>query len=294
MRCTAIVPAYLAENTIARTLRSLVEDNADAIERVIVVCSPGDSTSEIARRFDGVDVVAACERLSAGRARAVGREQAPSARLLMFVDADSALDAGAVGTLIDALDARGLDAVGAAIVREGGGGVAWLRHLLEFKESEVGVPAANPPMLPSAAFLCRADVYDRAGGFPDLWPGEDLVLCGRLRAAGARLAKIDSAVARHLHPDGLGTFLAHQRRLGATSARARLEVDMPGRVFVARPWLVPLLVAARAGRGVAWVARYRRRELGRFAALAPIYLAGLASWGLGFASAAVRGMGERT
>ena len=58
---------------------------------------------------------------------------------------------------------------------------------------------------------------------------------------------------------------------------------MKGSVFVGRTWLLPVLMFGRALRAVLWLARFRPRELPRFAALFPLYLSGLGAWILGFA-----------
>src|SRR6185503_18194400 len=130
--CTAIVPGWNAEATIARTLDSLVNGNADAIARVVVVVSGSDRSAAVARTFPGVEVVELGERASAGRARNAGRALARDAELLLFVDADCALERGSAATLIEAVNARGLAAAGASIMGQGGGAVGCMRHLLEF------------------------------------------------------------------------------------------------------------------------------------------------------------------
>jgi hypothetical protein len=55
-----------------------------------------------------------------------------------------------------------------------------------------------------------------------------------------------------------------------------------GTVFVARPWLAPVILAGRFARAVAWLVRYRPRSLAYFAWLSPLYLAGLGAWTFGF------------
>jgi GT2 family glycosyltransferase len=282
-----VVPAWRAAGTIARTLRSLVRDNGEAVERIVVVVSDDDGTARIAREFDRVETVILSERATAGRARNVGRAHAHGARRLLFVDADCALAAGSARTMIERLEAGDLAAVGAAIIGEGGGAVGWLRHLLEFKDSEPGVRAHAPRFLPSAALLVRAEAFDLVGGFPDMWPGEDLVFCGRLRRVGGRMEKVDGALASHLHPAALGEFLRHQVALGATAARARSIEPMRGSYFAARPWLAPALLVGRFARCLVWLGRYRPRALGRFAYLMPLYLLGLFAWTLGFAAEGV-------
>lgn len=281
-RCIAVVPAWRAEATLSRTLRSLLVENAGAVERVIVVGSSTDRCLDVARRWRDVEVVALPGRASAGRARNAGRQKAGACDLLLFVDADCTVGRGAVERLIGHLLARDLGAVGAAIAQDGDGSIAWVRHLLEFKEARPGVPGVSPRFLPSTVLLTRAGLFDACGGFPDMWPGEDLVLTRRMIEAGAHIEKVDAAVALHTHPEGLWNYLTHERRLGESAARARLMAGGEGLAFVGRVWLAPLLLCARAARALLWLARFQPAELPRFVSVLPLYLLGLAVWTLAF------------
>lgn len=265
----------------ARVARAVARDlEADALE-------PGPS--DLAERAPRVDIVEAGRRLTAGRARDVGRELAGDAETLLFVDADCRLPAGAVALLAEALDDDGRAAVGASVSSSGRPRiVAWLRHLLEFKDAEPGAGNGTPWLVPSAALLVRADALDRAGGFPDLYPGEDWVLCARLRELGLTVRRLDTVVVDHVHPPGWGRMFAHQYRLGLTSALARTMAALPGAAFARRPVLVPLLFAGRLGRGTLWMLTNRPRELPLFILLFPLYVAALATWTAGFAAGASR------
>ena len=282
---TAVVPAYDSRATLARTLDALLGDNGERVKRVVVVAS-GEGASRV-RDFERprVEVVVSCRRLSAGLARNLGAQivfgRNPEEDLVLFVDADCAPAPGAVARMMERL-AEGGDAVSARLLRDGGGVVAWLRHALEFKEAEAGHALW---FVPSATLLCRRRAFEKAGGFPDMWPGEDLVFCHRLHRAGSRVAIAANARSLHLHPRSWLALFRHQFRLGATSASARLQTGMPGSWFARRPLLSPLLFAGRAVRGLCW---YARRGLGEFLVfllLFPVYLAALAVWTAGFAAA---------
>ena len=283
MSCIAVVPAHRAGATIAATLESLICANGDFVARVIVVTSAGDRTAEVARRRAGVEVVEAPSRLSAGAARNLGRSIAgPGADLLLFVDADCELECSGAAALAAELERRGAAAVAARVQRRGGGVVAWLRHALEFKEAEGRLRASPQWLPPSTTMLCRASALDRSGGFPDLWPGEDLVLAHRMRARGDAVVLSETVRTHHRHPDGFGEMLAHQRRLGRTAAVARALTGMHGDAFVRRRYLVPLLLPARLLRGLAWFARSSMRDLLAAVALLPLYVIALGAWTLGF------------
>lgn len=281
MRCVAVIPAHRAEATIERTIRALRADSTAAPDRVVVVASPDDATASIAERL-GAEVLRTPSRLSAGAARNSGRLAAPEADLLLFVDADCALAPGALRVLRAGISERGLDAAGASVIAEPNRGVAWVRHLLEFKDAEPGCDPPWPSMTPSATLLCRASAFDAVGGFPDMWPGEDLVFCARMLRSGFRVRRLDGAVTVHRHPPGVIVMLRHQFVLGRTSAQARRSEAIVGVAGAASVAWVPLLFAGRAARAVRWLVRYHAADIPRFVALSPLYLAGLATWCAGF------------
>lgn len=247
-----------------------------------MVVSPGDETAVIAKRFEGVEVLELERRLEAGEARNLGRERAGRCDYLLFLDADCRVEAGTVETLFESLGEDGLGAVCARVLGEGGGVVGWLRHALEFKEVDVSAPGGRAEFLPSTCLLCRAGAFDRAGGFPRIWPGEDLVLSWHMRECGYGLRIDRTARVFHRHPQGFATMLRHQYRLGRGSARARLLTGMRGVFFARHPLLGCFLLAGRAFRGLAWFVRFRPAEIGLFLLLFPLYIAGLAVWTSGF------------
>ncbi|MFP6610255.1 MAG: glycosyltransferase family 2 protein [Deltaproteobacteria bacterium] len=282
-RATVVVPAWGAAATLSRTLDALIDGNGAAIDRIIVVASPGDASAKIAASYSAVTVLRPQHRLTAGAARNLGRTEAGDAKRLIFVDADCRLAPGAAAALLAALEAdQGLAAVAPALVRDGGGPLAWTRHALEFKEWGRDGPARPLVFVPSAVLACRPALLDRAGGFPDMWPGEDLVLCHRLVEQGLRLAILRQVVARHRHPTGLGTMLLHQYRLGYSSALARLQTGMKGVTLARVPLLAPLLLPARAVRALLWFTTCGIRGLPAFVLTLPLYLAGLVAWTVGF------------
>ena len=287
-RCAVVIPAHAAAATIARTLRALERESSDAeFDVPVVVASPADDTADVAERL-GAHVVRTPERLGAGAARNLGRRHAGNPDLVLFIDADCAPRPGALRSLRVALDSDRLDAVGASVVSEPAGAVAWVRHVLEFKDAEPGCEPAWPGFVPSATFLCRTQAFDAVGGFPDLWPGEDLVLCSRLLRAGFRVRRVDGAVTIHRHPSGVGKLLQHQHALGATSAHARRMTEIEGSSLVGRRGAAPLLFAGRTLRMGRWLVRHHPSDLPRAIGASPLYFAGLAAWCTGFARGQTR------
>lgn len=290
MRCVAVVPARRAEGTVAAAVLSLLHGNGAFVDRVIVVTAAGDPTARVVDRLaasnERVTLLAAPADRSAGAARNAGRS-ATDAGLLLFLDADCRLEDGGAARLAAALEAAGAAAVTARVLGEGGL-VARVRHMLEFKEA---ASLRLPPsrwLPPSTAMLCRAEAFDRVGGFPDLWPGEDLVFAQALRDLGLRVERCNDVAVTHRHPAGVAEMLAHQHRLGFTAAVARCTRTMPGSGFARRPWLATLLLPARAVRLAAWQAREGGAAAAWALVLSPLLAAGLVAWTAGFVKAAAR------
>ncbi len=282
-----MVPAYRAGDTIGRTLHALRMSRGIALDEVVVVCTRGDDSARVAVGFERVRVIEAPTRLSAGAARNLGACSLPDADVLMFVDADCAPRGDCLSDLLaELLDGRA-DLCAAMVSNAGPGLVAWLRHALEFKEADVGRPHGQADFVPSATMACRRDLFESVGGFPDMWPGEDLVFCHRVRTRGARVAFCERAVTEHVHPRGWRRMFRHQFDLGFTSAKARLVTGMRGAVFARFPIIAPLLVFGRAWRAMDWFFRYRRRDLPALVAAMPLYVLALGVWSAGFVSGSI-------
>lgn len=287
-----VVPAYRAATTIGRTLSSLLDQ---PVSQVVVVVSPGDRTAERVMCFErctrairsyDLQVLVAPQRLSAGAARNLGRTKATDSAWLFFLDADTAVEPGSIQRLLACARQRNLDVVSAAIDCEGRKIVSRVRHALEFKEAEGRGRPAVGWRLPSTALLVRASVFDRVEGFPDAWPGEDLIFDWDVEHSGARRAFEPQARVRHLHPSGIVEMLRHQRRLGRTAAWARCQRALPGSKLTGPGmWLSAirlLLGPARLVRGLGWYARYDRAALPLLTAGLPLWFAGACVWARGF------------
>jgi glycosyltransferase involved in cell wall biosynthesis len=287
-RCVAVVPAWRARATLAATLAALLDDNADSVERVVVVGTAADVADSEGAFGGRVRALVQSERRSAGAARNRGALAFPDSEYLLFCDADCRPEPGVVGRLLDVLEAEGLAATAASVVDDRPGVVSTLRHLLEFKEAE-GPAHVRSWFVPSATLVLRRSAWESVGGFPDLWPGEDLVLCARLAHRGLGYRRVVEAVTRHRHPPGLLRALAHQWALGRASARARAMEPMPGSGWSTRPWLAPALAPARLLRLWDFSLRQRRDRLPAVLALTPLLVVALTVWSAGYAWGARRG-----
>lgn len=254
-----------------------IADEARSPGHTIPRVQEADSISEL----PVVRIHHSADRLSAGAARNLGVSLSPPSDFLFFLDSDCTVKSKSLFILSQAMNHFSPVAVSAEIVAAGPF-PAWLRHLLEFKDFSPGA-SSRPGMIPSTAMLCRRPAFVATGGFPDMWPGEDLVLSARWHLDGHALNVVEGAIASHEHPPGLGRALRHQYGLGQTAAMARRMVEMPGSALLDSLWCIPLLFAGRALRGARWAMGRGAAETLRFTAWLPLYLVGLAIWTAGFA-----------
>lgn len=286
-RTSVVIPAYHAEATLGRVLAALEPQLEHGRREVIIVDSTGDGTVErLGREWPWVRVVALRARTLPGRARNLG-VRAARGELLAFLDADAVPEPDWLDELERALGPE-VDMVGGAVLN-GTPGSAWgtTSHLLEFldwlPDRDRQVPHAV-----TANLLVPSDVFERAGGFrEDLWPGEDTLFTFVAGAAG-RLGFAPSSRVVHLNRTERLQVLRHQRRLGESFVAVCATAPLGGH-RLARPWLAPVAVLARAH----WLLIRARADPALRAEMmrhAPRLIAGLAAWGVGVAGS---GSGRR-
>ncbi len=226
--------------------------------------------------------------MSAGAARNLGAAEAArrGCDAVLFVDADCRIAPDCLERLAQALERSVAVAAAAAVVRDGNGTVARLRHALEFKDSDGSAPPGPVVFVPSATFICLGSAFERVGGFPDMWPGEDLVFCDALlrRFGRAAITRAPGAKSFHRHPHGWWNMAIHQYRLGRTSALARRRARIHGSRWARTPLVAPVLALGRIVRAVVWFARYKKDELVWLVAVLPAYAALVGIWAVGFAA----------
>jgi GT2 family glycosyltransferase len=195
----AVVVRWRGGDEIRRCLGSLLANAGPRLARVVLVDSgSGDGGAEqLASDFPTVEVVALAD--NRGFAFAADRGAGEGAEpLLLLLNPDIEVEAGAVDSLVNLLDERPRSA-GVVPLLEGLDGASqhqWqLRHLPGAARLALGLSGApafsSPPATPitvpqpaAAAWLVRRTVWEALGGFdptfePAWW--EDVDFCARLR-----------------------------------------------------------------------------------------------------------------
>ena len=146
--------------------------------------------------------------------------------------------------------------------------------------------------LPTRNICYRKDIFSgvRFEGGPQgqYFQAEDLVLNWTLARRGEKLLFDPAIQVVHLNRTRLGVSLSHQHLLGRGSCWARKRTDLPGRVFVAFPFLGAGLPFLRTMRIAIRLSRMDRAETLRLLGLSPLILLDAIAWAAGFVREALR------
>ena len=223
------------ERTLEACLRSVVAQDHEPLELIVVDNHSSDATPAIARRY-------ADQLLLAGPERSTQRNvgvAAASGEYVLWVDSDMVLPPRTVSAAVRVALETGADAVSIPEISVGPG--YWTACRALERSCYLDDPAMYYPR------LLRRDVLQRLGGFDESMAGpEDVDLRLRLDAAGAVLAHC--ADVHILHDEG----------------RLTLRAILAKRVYYGRslPSFAGAHPGALAGQGrltLAALARHRRR-----------------------------------
>jgi glycosyltransferase involved in cell wall biosynthesis len=213
-----IIPAYNEESLLGGTLRAVAEAAAAAgepYEMIVADDASTDRTPEIARSYGARVVSVRCRQIAATRNAGA---RAAAGEMLVFVDADTRVTAGAVRGAVRAMREG---AVGGGCAFRFDGRVPIYGRLMQ---AIVG-PLYRMLGLASGCFLfCTRAAFDAVGGFDEtLFGGEEASMSRRLGRQGRFVVLRE-------------TVITSGRKLRAHSARevlgllVRLALAGPGAV----------------------------------------------------------------
>lgn len=219
---SVVVAARNAAATIDACLAALAAQTFTAHEVIVVDDGSTDDTASRARTADVQVLDAAGRGASAARNRGV---QHARGRYVAFTDADCEPPPHWLMRLVETLDATGATGAGGGQrnvfppdVRDARAFDAFFRlaSIVSDYTRSGGHDVRPVPHNASCNSAYRRDALLAAGGFAEgFWPGEDVDLDLRLRAAGGRLLFVPGIEVRHHRPGHLRWFRQMMRRYGA-------------------------------------------------------------------------------
>jgi GT2 family glycosyltransferase len=230
-----VIPSWNSIELLPRCLQSLAEPGIE-LETLVVDNGSADRTVEYLQR-EKVPHLSLPENVGFARAMNLGVARV-RAKTVLALNADTVLEPGAVGVLLDALEADpSLGGVQPRILQlEGGEGARQVERARLYSAGqalrrdgraiELGAGEAQSPYLErrevfgvcGAACLLRRQLFDELGGFDERYFSfyEDVDLNVRARIAGWRFEYVPEAVVWHL---GNASWTAQAPRPSAWNAR---------------------------------------------------------------------------
>jgi glycosyltransferase involved in cell wall biosynthesis len=174
-----VIPAYNEEKTLPATLESIhAAARALGVEYEIVVANDASTDATAALAEQGGARVVDVQNRQIAKTRNAGARAARGDRLL-FVDADTRVDAGVVGAAMAAIDAGAVGGGAGAVFDEGAPYYArrmmwWVLGFMRLFRLAAG-----------CFLFCRRDAYETAGGWDERhFAGEEIMLSLALRRQG--------------------------------------------------------------------------------------------------------------
>ncbi len=182
---SAVVISRNDEKTIARSLRSVVEQKTDEAFEVIVVVSGSDRTAEIVRQeFPSVQLVVLDDPALPGRARNAGLALA-TGDFVSFPGSHVELPQGSLAARI-AAHRRGYGMVTGSVLNGTLTPAGWASYFMDHSDALPGRPSEELDR-PPAHCSYKREILDRLSPFPeDMRAGEDTVVNTRLWSEGHR------------------------------------------------------------------------------------------------------------
>jgi len=282
-----VIPSWNSLDLLPRCLGSL-RDQGVEVELLVVDNGSSDGSVAYLER-EGVPHVSLPENIGFAAAVNLGAGRV-AAETILVLNADTELEPGCIGPLLDALEADpALGGVQPRILQLDGGtgatGDPAAAHLYSAGQAltadgrayESGAGVAQPARLPEvheifgvcgAACLLRRELFDQLGGYDESYFAfyEDVDLNLRARIAGWRFAYVPEAAVWHV---GNASWLAGFMRPGAENARLVARNRLATQVKFMPLAAAPRIAAAEVG-ALARAATQRRLRAtlgGKLAAL---------------------------
>ncbi len=281
---SAVVIARDDEATIARTVRSVVEQECPEAFEVIVVTSGSDRTAEVVRRsFPEVTVVELPRPALPGAARNAGLRLARG-DYVSFPGSHVELPPGSLAARLRA-HGLGYPMVTGSMRNATPTRSGWAAYFLDHSGSLPGRPSGVLTGPPAHCSYARDFLFE-VGGFPeDMRAGEDTVVNLRLARRGLRAYRAQDVVLFHRSPCRTpGRLIVHHFLRGRALGRILLEGHWPeGNLLAPRAArsLLPGYVGLRVRRAAANVRRWNPELEGEYRRAAPLVRVGAAAAWLG-------------
>jgi len=285
---SVIIPSYNSWPLIGKTLESLTPQKEHCGEIIVSDSSDDGSHKKIVAHYPQVTVIHHPERLFPGAARNRAIDAA-SGSVIAMIDADAEASTGWLRAIGENFrrepDAAGF---GGSIANASEGlPAARIAHLLEFGGYTPAWPRRRVRMAPSCNLALRREVFDHARFLEDWFGNEDVLLADDISQRGGHIVFDPAMTVYHHTKDDWGAILAHMKRIGRDTGRARSRYDLPGSWLARAPGAALLVGPIKYLLALRRVVGHDSAYIGDFARQTPRVIAAVHAFSAGFREGAL-------
>lgn len=285
---SVIIPSYNSWPLIGKTLDSLAAQNGHCGQIIVSDSSDDGSGKKIIAHYPQVTLLNNPERLFPGAARNRAIDAA-SGSIIAMIDADAEASPNWLRAIGENFriepDAAGFGgSIGNA--RESSP-AARIAHLLEFGGYTPAWPRRRVRMAPSCNLALRREVFGHARFLEDWFGNEDVLLADDISRRGGYIVFDPAMTVYHHTKDDWAAILAHMKRIGRDTGRARRRYDLPGSWLARAPGAALLVGPIKYLLALKRVLGYDRAYLGDFARQTPRVIAAVHAFSAGFREGAL-------
>ena len=287
MKFSLIIPSFNSVNTVGKTIQSILDQDAFAlIKEIIIVDSSNDGkTRAILNTFNNnkISLILLNTKTSPALGRNIGAKQA-TGDILCFIDSDVYLDKTWLDEIIKAYVNGAKMGCGSVNIPEfqQNNNLALAQLYLQFNES-LNTGVTRPiSMVPACNMFITKELFDKAGGFPDIRASEDVLLCLKVGESD-KVWFVPTAKCFHIFRESYESYYNNQQVLG--------EYIIVYRRMLYKKWfyqglwpvlLLPAFLIIKMTRIKIRIYKAGWRHYSKFIVSSPLFTLGLFHWAVGF------------
>jgi len=281
-----VIPAYNSAGTLRLTLPSILSQNQRLVQDITVVDSSDDGGMKaIIKGFSplGVRFINSGVRVMPGIQRNLGA-RASGGRLLLFLDADVILEPDYLDKIASRYRQGCMAGCGSVLPAafQARRAIPMAQYFIQLSEFMPRGPARELPYFLGCSNFCDRDLFEAAGGFPEIRASEDVLYGADVRKF-ERIWFLPEARVQHIFRERWRGFLGNQRLLGRyVAVYRRLARETWMSKGIAPYVLFPAFFAFKLLRILPRIAGSGFANIIGLVLVSPIFTVGLASWCLGF------------
>ena len=283
-RISVVIPSYRQKDTINRTIESLLEQDFDDYE-IIIVDSSNDETTNIIKSYikksDKIKIIERDVKTLCGMQRNIGIRRAKG-EIIATTDTDCVLSSDWLQNIQKSVSDE-YPVVGGSFGNANPTSVVgWIGYILEFNHFFPGNPKKQMNFIAGGNLAFKKEIPEKYGFFPETQYGEDMILTSKWFQKGITFLFNPKIRVNHINRSKISELLKNQFNLGRGSATVRKSGFAFKKEIIKFPFLFPFLWLYRYLSIFYRLIRWNQKHFLVFLFLTPFILPTLFLWNIGF------------